>query len=298
MAIIDLASQVGFGTRSWSGTDEQVLALRAALESGCTLIDVAWPRVADQVEAEVGHVLSGLLNNAVVLAGADRLTPSAITERVRIAATRLRRDRLDVLLLDQPGRLVAARNGPDRLVAAMATCEALIDQGALGSYGLRLSGSPSRGTSTAALVLAPTLASPAALISHCLDLAGQVTVNHRLKVVQAPCDLLRPPGREATPELAEVVRRANLALVGTRPLPVWPVVGHASTTVCDEYLQSGIDHIIVDPRTPRQVSALARLLQAPGPHRTGSRRSRIDGAHVMQQWSRFPSARRPSTALG
>jgi hypothetical protein len=180
----------------------------------------------------------------------------------------------------------------------MATCEDLIDQGALGSYGLRLSGSPSRGTSTAAIVLAPTLASPAALISHCLDLAGQVTVNHRLKVVQGPCDLLRPPGREATPELAEVVRRANLALVGTRPLPVWPVVGQVSTTVCDEYLKSGIDHIIVDPRTPRQVSALARLLQSPGPHRPGLRRSRMHSAQMLQLRGRFLTVLRPSTAMG
>ncbi|MGL5828053.1 MAG: aldo/keto reductase [Angustibacter sp.] len=298
MVTIDSASQVGFGTRSWSGTQEQVLALRAALESGCSLIDVAWPRVADQVEAEVGQVLSGLLTDAVILAGADRLTPGDITERVRIAATRLRRDRLDVLLLDQPGRLLSARNGPDRLAEAMATCESLIDRGCLGGYGLRLSGSPSRGTSTAALVLAPTLATPAALISHCLDVAGQVNINHRLTVIQAPCDLLRPPGRQSPTDLTEVVRRANLALVGTRPLPVWPVVGQVSTTVCDDYLKSGIDHIIVDPRTPRQVSALARILQAPGPARGAPRRARLENAQTLSQWIRTGSPRRPSSALG
>ncbi len=299
MTTINLASQVGFGTRSWSGTVEQIQALKAALDSGCTLIDVAWPRVADQVEAEVGHVLSGYLTDAVVLAGADRLTPAAITERVRVAAARLRRDRLDVLLLDQPGRLLAGRNGPDRLAEAMAACESLIDVGALGSYGLRLSGSPTRGTSTAALVLAPALASPAALISHCLDLAGQVNVDHRLQVVQAPCDLLRPPETAPDAELAEVVRRAQLALVGTRPLPVWPVVGNASTAVCDDYLKSGLDHIIVDPRTPRQVSTLVPLLARTAPQPAPPRRPRLENARSLaESWRGSAGRRRAATAWG
>jgi hypothetical protein len=267
MTAIAGACAIGFGTRSWTGAPEHLAALELALDHGCSLIDVAWPRVAQHVEPAVGRALAHRLDGAVVIAGTADVGAGSLARRVRIAAGRLRRDRLDVLLLDDPARVLAEPDGERRFQQAVATLEILADRGELGCYGLRLGRAPISGE---AIRGEPTAART---ISRCLDLAGQVRADHRMSVLQAPCPVLRPAVRTQVPDLLAVARASRLSTVGTRPLPVWPVAGVAPMATCQRYLLEGLDHVVLDLRNPGQVRGMAAMLPG-GTHRTGGSDSR------------------------
>ena len=157
------ASAIGFGTRRWTGAGDEERTLATALDRGCSLVDVAG-RAPEHAETAVGRVLSRRLDDVAVVATTGDLDPHAIVRRVRVAASRLRRDRLDVLVLD-PTRLLLADAAPDpeqaavdqaaveqALTAAFATCELLGDRGELGCYGVRIGAVPGgRGAAAAAL---------------------------------------------------------------------------------------------------------------------------------------------------
>jgi hypothetical protein len=256
------ASVIGFGTRSWTGTQGQVRALELALGRGCSLIDAAWPLVADYVEPALGRTLAGRLDGAVVVCGAADLDPVALVRRVRTAAARLRRDRLDVLLLDDPERTLAATDGEQRIRRAVAVLESLADRGELGRYGLRIGRLPVSGSS-------PDRAgqTPAGALVRWLELARQIRPTHRLSVLQAPCEVLRPGARTQVPDLASVACQARLVTMGTRPVPVWPTSVGTSATICRRYLLDGVNHVVLEPRTPSQARAMAVLLPTRLPSR-------------------------------
>ncbi len=270
MTAITEASAVGFGTRSWTGTDEHLIVLEAALDRGCSLIDTAWPRVAQHVEPAVGRVLARRLDAAVVVAGAADVEPGALTRRVRVSAGWLRRDRLDVLLLDDPARILAAPGGGRRIQQAVEALETLADHGELGRYGLRLGRMTNGGGSTDDGGL-----TAAGATARCLDLARQVRPDHRMSVVEAPCEMLRPDVRTHVPDLMAVARGSRLTTIGTRPLPVWPTSGVAPMATCQRYLLDGVDHVVLDLRTQGQLRAVAPLLpgRATRPGRAGSLRA-------------------------
>jgi hypothetical protein len=94
-----------------------------------------------------------------------------------------------------------------------------------------------------------------------------------MSVLQAPCQVLRPDVRTQVPDLLAVARASRLSTVGTRPLPLWPVSGVAPMATCQRYLLEGLDHVVLDLRTPAQVRAVAALLPG-GAHRAGRPGSR------------------------
>ncbi|WP_426565603.1 hypothetical protein ACPPVT_03745 [Angustibacter sp. McL0619] len=241
------ASAIGFGTRRWAGADGDERALATALDRGCSLVDVAGPR-AEQAERAVGRVLAHRLDDVAVVATTADLDLHAIVERVRFAASRLRRDRLDVLVLD-PSQLL--REEPDDVLAdsvvrdAFAVCEGLADRGELGCYGVRLDPSVAAADATS-------------LVNRWVDLARQVRGVPRLAVAQLPCSAAQHRG--GPQDLVLAVHRAGLRALGTEPLPVWPSAGGAPLATCQQHLLSGVDHVVVDPLDAEQVRAVQSLL--------------------------------------
>jgi aryl-alcohol dehydrogenase-like predicted oxidoreductase len=248
------ASAIGFGTRRWTGAGDEERTLATALDRGCSLVDVAG-RVPEHAETAVGRVLSRRLDDVAVVATTAGLDPHAIVRRVRVAASRLRRDRLDVLVLD-PTRLLLQDAAPDpeqaaceqaaverALTAAFATCELLGDRGELGCYGVRIGASQATG---------------ARLLQRWVDLARAVRADHRLAVVQLPC--WAAAGRGGPNDLVLAAHRAGLRALGTDPLPVWPRTGAAPLATCQQHLLDGVDHVVVDPQGAEQVRAMQTLL--------------------------------------
>jgi aryl-alcohol dehydrogenase-like predicted oxidoreductase len=241
------ASAIGFGTRRWTGSDGDERVLSAALDRGCSLVDVAGPAV-EQAERAVGRVLSHRLDDVAVVATTDDLDLHAIVERVRFTATRLRRDRLDVLVVD-PSRLL--RDEPDDVLAdsavrdAFAVCEGLADRGELGCYGVRLDASATAGGA-------------ASVVNRWVALARQVRGSHRLAVAQLPCSAAQHRG--GPDDLVLAAHRAGLRALGTEPLAVGPYAGVAPLSTCQQHLLSGVDHVVVDPLDAEQVRAVQSLL--------------------------------------
>ena len=239
------ASAIGFGTRRWTGADEDERALAAALDRGCSLVDVAGPR-PELAESAVGRVLSHRLDDVSVVATTADLDLHAIVARVRMAAARLRRDLLEVLVLD-PSQVLAAE--PDRHLSdaavrdAFAVCEGLADRGELGCYGVRLD---VRGSDAASVV------------NRWVELAHQVRGVPRLAVAQLPCSAVARRG--GPDDLVLAVHRAGLRALGTEPLPFWPRTGAAPTATCQQHLLDGVDHVVVDPLDAEQVRAVQALL--------------------------------------
>lgn len=260
-------SAVGFGTRRWTGSPTEVHTLDLALDRGCSLVDVTVvPGLIDEVERAVGRVLARRLEDVTVVTLCGSLEPSAVAERVRVAASRLRRDRLDVLLFDEPERLIGASavDAPaaqERVRAAFAACESLVDRGELGWYGVN------------SARLAPTASVHAPLgLDRLLSIAQNLRRDHRFGVLQVPCEVLT--GRTSDGQRGGLVRQARiggLATIGTGPMPVWPSSGAAPLAACQTFLMDGVDHVLVDPSCEAQVRAVAPMLagRIPAPRRAG-----------------------------
>ena len=262
------ASAVGFGTRRWTGSPAQVHTLELALDRGCSLVDVtADADRSGEVECAVGRVLSRRLDDVTVVTLCRSLEPSAVAGRARVAASRLRRDRLDVLLFDEPEAL-AASDGPvdpdaaeGAVRAAFATCEALVDRGELGWYGV----------SSARLAPTATPRSPLGL-DRLVSIARSVRRDHRFGVLQVPCEVLTgctTAGQRGG--LVRQARRDGLVTIGTGPMPVWPTTGAAPLATCQTFLMDGVDHVLVGPSCEDQVRAVAPMLagRIPAPRRAG-----------------------------
>jgi hypothetical protein len=241
------ASAIGFGTRRWTGADEDERALAAALDRGCSLVDVAGSR-PELAESAVGRVLSHRLDDVSVVATTADLDLHAIVARVRMAAARLRRDLLEVLVLD-PSKVLA--DEPDRYLSdaavrdAFAVCEGLADRGELGCYGIRLDVNGAAGDATSQ-------------VNRWVGLAREVRGVPRLAVAQLPC---AAAGRRGGPDdVVLAVHRAGLRALGTDPLPFWPRTGAAPTATCQQHLLDGVDHVVVDPLDAEQVRAVQALL--------------------------------------
>ncbi|WP_460461228.1 aldo/keto reductase [Angustibacter peucedani] len=245
------ASAVGFGTHRWTGSPEQVRALETALDHGCTLLDVAGAggssTSSPHVEDVVGRALARRLGDVAVVTTTSLLDPGELARRVRVAAARLRRDRVDVLLLDDLEQLVTRGHHPATsahlVQQAFVACEQLADHGELGAYGVsttRPAGTPFD-------------------LARLVGLAREVRRDHRFSVLQVPCELLLRRDAGA-PDLVRQAHREGVSTIGTRPLPVWPRQGAAPMATCQQYLLDGVDHVVVDPTCEEQVRQVAALL--------------------------------------
>jgi aryl-alcohol dehydrogenase-like predicted oxidoreductase len=244
---LDAVSRVGFGCyRVEAGDPEHAAALVRALSLGCTLIDTANNYGDGRSEELIGQVLharpeypafivtkAGYITPAVEAAlraagtpltglrplsaeSAYSLAPDILRAQMAISAKRLRRDRLDALLLHNPEHAFGAADAamPDghddrRLRDAFAFLEECVAAGTLRYYGV------SSNTLAGAADHRPIS------LGRLLAAARAVASDHHFRLVEFPFNLIETDAaarRAGGASLIEEIRASGLVSIANRPL--------------------------------------------------------------------------------
>jgi len=240
-------SAIGFGSyRVVRGTAEHHAALAHALALGCTLIDTASNYADGKSEQLVGDVLAahprfdpfvvtkvGYISPSTQRALAEvgvapellrRLSPEShysldadvIRAQIGLSQSRLRRSRIDAVLLHNPEHLFerittweTGKAFEATIVEAFTVLEEAVAAGAIGYYGVSSN------------VLPSSPANAPFSFERFHELASAVTADHHFRIVEFPFNLIE---REAAlpnsdgKSLIDRVRAAGCISLGNRPL--------------------------------------------------------------------------------
>ncbi len=232
--------RVGFGCyRIREASEEHAAAIDAALRAGCNLFDTASNYSDGSSELLLGRALAHapdvrvitkvgyispsayawLAGEGIDVAGVQRLSPEAhyslkpdvLMAQLKLSLARLRRRRIDVLLLHNPEHILPCASSVgqfrDEIKAAFACLENATAVGLVGEYG----------------VSSNVLSEPNHPLSVELlaDIADEIAGAHHFRVVQFPLNWLESDAATVTDTRRSLVARARglgLVTIANRPL--------------------------------------------------------------------------------